>query len=438
LGLVRDATGSTLLRTANTVLAFLTTVLLARLLGAEGFGVYAFSYALVTLLAVPVHVGLPSLVMRETARGMAQDRPDLVKGVWRWAARFTVTLSVVVTLGLGPIIVWLRGGLGEVAGNTMAWAFAVVPFMAFTSVCGGAMRGLRFVLAGQLSELIVRPGLFLMAIGAAAFIVPDRISAPFAMLLQAGACLGAFLVGAWMLFRVAPQSVRRARAEAETATWLSSSFLFGLSAGFAIINKQVSTVVLGVFEAPDQVGVFRVAVQVALLAAFGLQAVNQVVAPRFALAYARGDLAYLQRLATASARLVLAFSVLVTGLVAGFGRSVFPVVFGAELSPAFLPLLILLVGQLVNSVVGPVGFLLKMTGHEREIVRAMVLGAVMNVCLSLLLIPAHGILGAAVAEATSMATWSALLWWRARQVLGVDSSAFGLMAPASGDRRGGP
>jgi len=435
--IVGDAAGSTLLRATTTLLAFLTTVLLARLLGAESFGVYAFAHALVTVIGVPAHVGIPSLVMRETARGMAQNRPDLVKGVWRWAVRFTAVLSAVVTLVLGPVFVWLRGGLGDVSGITMAWALAMVPFMALASVCGGAVRGLRYVVAGQFPELIVRPALFLVVIGAVALLVPDILSAPFAMLVQAGAWLTALLLGAWMLARVAPRSVRGARAVAKTSTWLSSSFLFGLSAAFTIINKQVSTVVVGVFESPDQVGVFRVAVQVALLAAFGLHAVNQVVAPRFALAHAKGNLAYLQRLATASARLVLAFGVLIAGLVAVFGRSVFPVVFGAEFSSAFLPLLIMLAGQLVNSAVGPVGFLLKMTGHESETVRAMVLAAILNFCLSMILVPAHGILGAAVAAATSMAAWNVLLWWRARQVLGVNSFAFARMIPVSGERHGG-
>jgi O-antigen/teichoic acid export membrane protein len=53
-------------------------VLLARMLGAEGYGIYAYAFALVTLLAMPAKAGLPQLVVRETARGVAGKPLDSV------------------------------------------------------------------------------------------------------------------------------------------------------------------------------------------------------------------------------------------------------------------------------------------------------------------------------------------------------------------------
>jgi ABC-type sugar transport system permease subunit len=74
--LAREAFWTVVLKSANTLLGFVTTVLLARLLGAEGYGIYAYALALVSLLAMPAHAGLPNLVLRETARGMAEACPD--------------------------------------------------------------------------------------------------------------------------------------------------------------------------------------------------------------------------------------------------------------------------------------------------------------------------------------------------------------------------
>lgn len=67
--------------------------------------------------------------------------------------------------------------------------------------------------------------------------------------------------------------------------------------------------------------------QIATLAAFGLEAVNMVVAPRFAELYTRGHIERLQQLVTISARVVLAFNVMITGFFVLAGRFFLTLVF---------------------------------------------------------------------------------------------------------------
>lgn len=164
--------------------------------------------------------------------------------------------------------------------------------------------------------------------------------------------------------------------------------------------------------------------QIATLAAFGLEAVNMVVAPRFAELYTRGHIERLQQLVTISAWVVLAFNVMITGFFVPAGHFFLTLVFGEEFAASYASLLILLGGQLVNSAAGSVGYLINMTGHERETVRSMALAAGINILLGLLWIPRWGILGAAGATAISMTVWKGLLWWRVRQRLGINSLAF--------------
>ena len=77
--LLRDGVGTFVLKGVNAGFTFLSTVLLARLLGAEGYGLYAYALALVTLVGTPVHTGLPILVVRQTASGMASGQYNLVR-----------------------------------------------------------------------------------------------------------------------------------------------------------------------------------------------------------------------------------------------------------------------------------------------------------------------------------------------------------------------
>jgi O-antigen/teichoic acid export membrane protein len=108
------------------------------------------------------------------------------------------------------------------------------------------------------------------------------------------------------------------------------------------------------------------------------------------------------------------------------GRTFFNLIFGHEYAAAYVPLLILLVGQMVNSAAGLVGLLLNMTGHENETAIRMAVAAVISITLNLLLIPIWGIQGAATAEALSMIIWNILLWRVVRRRLGINSFAFPL------------
>ncbi len=411
------------LKVANAGLGFLSTVLLARLLGAERYGVYAYALSLVTLLALPAHAGLPDLILRETAKGLSQQRLDLVKGAWWWAGRVVAVISFLVVGIGGPILVAWHGGLKSPTGQTMAWALALVPLMALGNLRGAALRGLQRVVLGQLPEFLLRPGLFLLFVGGAALVWGGALSPPVAMILQATASFLAFVAGAWLLWRYTPTAVRQAQPAVDARGWLSSSVVFALLAGYGVVNQQASTVILGLFEAPDAVGRFRVAVQVATLAASGLNAINLVVAPRFADLWAQGQKARLQRLVTRSAQVMLAVNLAVGATFLLVGRSFFRLVFGPEFVEAFVPLLILLVGHLVDSAAGPAGTLLNMTGHEKNTLRAMAWASGLNIAANLALVPFLGMTGSAAATALSMATWKTLFWWHARKQLGINSFA---------------
>jgi hypothetical protein len=91
--LVRDGMGSLFLKAGYILLTFGTTVLLARGLGAQDYGVFSYVYALISLLSIPAQFGLPTLVVRETAQAMARKEYGFVQGVWLWARPRRVYIS---------------------------------------------------------------------------------------------------------------------------------------------------------------------------------------------------------------------------------------------------------------------------------------------------------------------------------------------------------
>lgn len=74
---------------------------------------------------------------------------------------------------------------------------------------------------------------------------------------------------------------------------------------------------------------------------------------------------------------------------------------------------------------GSVGFLMTMTGHEREAARVVAGAALANVALNAALVPPFGLSGAAVATAVSLVGWNAVLLTRARTRLGIVPTVLG-------------
>lgn len=422
--LARDGVWSIALKLSSAFLAFLVSVLLARILGPEGYGIYAYAFAVVTLLAMPAQAGLPILVVRETARGMAQNKPELVRGVWVWSSRVIALLSMILATGAGLVLYFWRKGAWDEQAWTFLWAFALVPLMALGNLRGAALRGLHKIVAGQLPEFVLRPGTFVLLIGGTAGLGLLQLTPSLVMALHVAAAATAFSLGAYLLWKHAPSSVKQSRPRYMTRIWVASTIPLALISGMSLVNRQADVIMLGIYMPDDQVGIYRVAVQMATLASFGLQAVNLVIAPRFADLYAREEMARLQELVTRSARVILTMNLGITITFVLVGGTVLDLVFGRAFHAAYYPLLILLGGQLVNSMAGSVGSLLNMTGKEKETARAMGFAAGVNVLLNLLLIPVWGIIGSSVATAISLIVWNGILWRTVRKRMGINTLAF--------------
>ena len=425
--LMRGGVGSIAIKVLGTGIAFGLAVVLARVLGPEGYGVYAFVLSLIMLLAIPAQVGLPALVVRETAKAQAKDAWGLMRGLWRWSNLFVLVFAVVM-VAVGALALWLgRDWLGELRWQTLAAGLALVPLIALANVRGAALRGLRRVVLGQLPESILRPGLLLAMILAAIWWWKGGALTPVAVMgLHGLAAFAAFIIGATVLVRARPPGVRAGpQPEYEARYWRRAAMPLAMLAGLQLINAHTDIIMLGVIRSDEEVGVYRVVVQVATLVVFGLQAINQVLQPYFARLHVQGEHERLQRLVTYSARVILLLALPPVLVMVASGGPLLEFLFGAEYRLGALALAILALGQLANAAMGSVGMLLNMTGHERDTLRGVAIAAATNVVLNLVLIPPFGLEGAAAATAVTLLIWNFILWYSVHRRLGLESSALG-------------
>jgi len=416
---------SILVKVLGVGLSFLVTVALVRVLGAEAFGTYAFAFAIISLLAVPVQAGLPPLIVRETARAQAAEDWHRMRGLWSWSGRVVLGMSALITGVTALVVLWpLDGMLSEARQAAILAGLVLIPVMAANQARGAALRGLKLTILGQLPDQILRPALLVACV----LVVPVTLSAAGAVLLHATAAGIAFAVGMTALFLRQPAEVRGVRPNrGEGRIWLRALLPFSMIAGLDLVLQNMNIVMLGLFMTDQTVAVYRVAMTVASLVSLGLTAVAMVLQPFVAEASARGDIARIEILASGAAVAISAVTLPVALFLVIFGRPVLAGVMGPEFVESYLPMLILIAGHISNAVFGAVVMVLNMTGHERRTLWGMAATVVVNLGLNLVLIPPYGAEGAAIATAVSLTLRNVVIWYLLHRTLGIDCLPFSFL-----------
>lgn len=411
--LIRGASGTMVLKIAYTALGLLLAVILARVLGLEGFGIYAFCMSLVNILTVPAILGGNQLLVREVAAYKTKGEFHFMRGLLTRFRQASFLASILLALaGAGIVIIFFQDSQKFIP---FLLALGIVPLLSALRLQVAALRGLRYILYEPLVQAL-RPALVIVIVGSIYWFVwpnPEPEVALFAQLV--GSALLALLTYV-LLRRFLPNEAKNVQRGYETSRWVRSALPFVFAAGMQILNKETSIVMLGFMQQAEEVGIFRVAQRGALLIPFGLLAVNMAIAPNISQMYTNGEKERLQRMISRSVWAVMAFAIPVSLVLILGGKWILPFVFGQEYTPAYMPLVILCLGQLVNVGMGSVGIILNMIGLERFTAKGVAIAAVTSVVLNAVLIPYFGALGAAIATSISLVIWNALLvFWLYRE-----------------------
>lgn len=422
--LTKSAIGSFVLKVSATALLFLTTLILARILGAKGYGAYAYAISLIGLFNILVLFGLPMLATREISVYNTHSKWEILKGFLRWSERFVFTNSLVVAL-IAFIITWI---LRQYFNHQMLlpfWmALFLLPVLSLLQLKEASIQGLKRILTGQISSTIIRPVLLLLTVGFL-YLFKYSITPSIAVGINAIVTLIALLVAFFILVQSLPKPVKFAILEYKVSIWIKSAFPLLLSGALTLLNTQTDIIMLGAIKGAKAAGIYAVATRIATLIIFVLISVNSAIAPTIAELYSKKDLKRLKNIITKSARLTFFFSLPIAIFLIFWGR--FPLwLFGKEFMGGSIALAILSIGQLISASTGSVGLILIMTGCEREFTLGAGISAVANIVLNATLIPFLDMNGAALATSTSMIIWSMISIIMIYKRLGIDPTILGI------------
>ena len=413
--LIRGVGAGVLLKGFNTLAAFATAVLLARLLGAEHYGIYAYAISWITLLGVFAKAGIDQVMVRNIAVYHQANDWAHIRGMLRFGLALVSAAGILCALGAAALA-WLLHADTPAMRNALWLACLLLPLHALTVPFGAAQTGLREVVNAQLPGLLIVPLMFLLAL-AGVYLLRNSagLTVDQALATRIGA-VGIGLVAAMLLvrggLRRAGRPVSPPSPAYDRSRWLQSAVPLVLMGSMFMVNANADILMLGAMAGAREAGVYKVATRGAELLAFSIAIISMPLGPLVARLHAAGEQKKLQEVIWRVAWLAF-LPTACLGAFFLFNGGLFLRIFGAEYAgpDATSALGILTLGQLIHIAVGPVGLLLLMTGRERDAALSLVTGATINVILNAVFIPAWGEMGAAAATALSTSAFASLLLW---------------------------
>lgn len=389
-------------------------LLLGRLLGVAGYGLYGTVVAWMEILSRIGELGMGSSLVRFMERERVARHSNV--------ATFSGALLV------GTVASLLAGAILFLSAPRIAQAYAsdsVKMLIALRIASFGVPVYALFSLVTSAMRAIDSPGMFagvaairsLLAAGLAGILAIIGLGVAGSVGGFIGGTLGALLLASVRL-RTNLRLTRVCPPRRETVVRL---LRFGVPlyiAGFSLLLlTRVNLIILGSLRGAVSAGEFRAAIALSSLVVAGPSAINLVLAPILARQFRAEDLTGIRDAYISATRWSTALALLLGAPIIVFSRTLLSV-FGAEFSGAASALMVLGGFQLINAGVGSVGFVLQMRGNQDIVLINNVVSVGINIALCYLLIPSFGTTGAAIACGTALALKNVLglleVWWLTR------------------------
>jgi O-antigen/teichoic acid export membrane protein len=390
---------------AGVALGYTLQFLLARWLGARGYGVYASAVAWSTALSVIASAGLTMSALRFIPEYASRAEWGQVRGFVRFGYALSLGLSIAIAVICAVLLVVWRGRLPAAATAILLPCCWLVPLMTLSAVQSQLCRGFKWIVTAFVFPMIVQPiltGLFAFAVVRSHALTSTSASAAI------GVAIGIAVVLQALIFtKRRPVEARRSACAYDGRMWLRITTPLWIICGFDIILNQLDILMVTLRRGANAAGFYNAASITSAFVQLGLLSVNSIAAPTYASLYAEGRIADMQRLASRVSHWITWPAVVVVTILTVFGRPI-PDTFGPGFSSAYASTVILGFGQLVNCGAGTVGYLLGLTGHQDQSARVLGWSALANIAMNLAGITFFGLTGAAIGTAISMALWN--LW----------------------------
>jgi O-antigen/teichoic acid export membrane protein len=419
---LRSAAQVFLIRLLGAGLTYAAMVLMARSLGSHDFGIYAFVSVVIMLLALGFSFGFNSSGLSFVSNYLARRKLSRLSGFLLQSYRIVFGLSSLGAMLVAGLLFTFRNAVEPYYLLPLLVGLICVPICSLLNQFEATARAFGWIQVAYVPGYIVRP-LLLMGFVGTAVLFGCTVDAVTALWALVGACAIAMLGQGLLVILRTRKNQGNIKSSFHTRHWLKVSLGFLMIDGFRMLMDNTDVILIGWFLDPHSVAVYFAVIRTSGLVAFVSFSVIALAVPKFAEIHNTGTTQDLQKFVSAVIHLMFWPSLLLAIGISFLGPFLLTL-FGGDFQAGYPTMLLILTGLLLRTAAIPVEYLLNMTGYHRDTMRVYAFAGLANVVLNLLLIPAFGILGAALGTYSATLGASFCLYHLVRKRLGVRACLF--------------
>tara|TARA_B100001142_G_scaffold269997_1_gene275896 strand:- start:8419 stop:9744 length:1326 start_codon:yes stop_codon:yes gene_type:complete len=399
--IITKSTSAFLFKIIGSVLGYLFLMLVTRIYGSEIWGIFALCLAILNISTSISKFGIDIAILKFVAQ--FQDF-SIVKRIYFQCIFLVSVFSIVISFSVfyfsDDIAIYFFNK-PHIASSVRLIALAIFPF-SILKINAQTFRGLKRIKEFAFFEYVSK---FLFAIIFFLFLLK------FTTIQQLNFPIYSFLYSVLLVWLISSvyliydfKSIRIKKVISNKKI-LETAYPMLFSTSIFVLMSWSDTIMLGIFTSESNVGLYNVALKLAMSSVIILGAVNSILAPKLSETYNNNKFDSFKQLIQQSTRIIFLCTLPILLVLLIFPELCLSF-FGTEFIVAKNTLMILLLGQFVNVFSGSVGFVLQMTGNEKVFQKILFYSLIINILLNYFLIPLFDINGAAIASVLSMVIWN--------------------------------
>ena len=417
------------IRVINAAIAFVSQIILARVMGEFEYGIFVFVWALVVIFGDMSCLGIHTTVVRFLPDYAGRSAHAEIRGLTSTARVFAMVSSTMLA-AVGLLVLWFfHDSFANYYVVPLFVGLFCMPMIALGDVLDSTARAHSWAVVALSPTYIIRPLLILVFM-----VLAVLLDAPHTALTAMVAALAAtYLTTVVQFFNILRRLKKRyvkGPRKLEFALWIKAALPIFLIEGFGFLLTNSDVIVVGLYLDPESVAIYFAAAKTMALVHFVFFSVKAAAAPRFAALFSSGDRLALGRFAGETVRWSFWPSLAVGLGVLALGHFLLSL-FGTAFTAGYSLMFILFVGILAKALIGPGEVLLTMAGQQNLCVLVYAVALTANIGFNVTLIPLFGLTGAATATAGAMIVEALLLHLVVRRKLSIILFAFANPVKAS-------
>jgi len=176
------------------------------------------------------------------------------------------------------------------------------------------------------------------------------------------------------------------------------------------VMTWTDTFMIGYFKTTSDVGIYNAAVPTALLLYVIPVAFMTLFFPVITTAYAKDDKQTFYSIYKTITKWIFMINLIILIIFIIFSKQIIQIIFGADYTAAWIPLILLSIGNFIYFLFRGTERILLVINRTRLVFLNFLIGGILNIALNYFLIPKYGINGAALATASSFIVISIVLF----------------------------